>query len=97
MSVLALILLTKMIKLTLPGALNLPLDQVRKLRPVINIYEKADNDIVIAPLGNKPCTIAVAMIAAENENVSVIFDFPTKKSNRTDGVKNTYLFSALVE
>ena len=76
---------------------NHPYNALKLLRKAINIYEKADNDIVIAPLGNKPCTIAVAMIAAENENVSVIFDFPTKKSNRTDGVKNTYLFSALVE
>lgn len=76
---------------------NHPYDALRLLRKALKIYEKLDSNLVVAPLGNKPCTIAVAMVAAENENVSVIFDFPTKKSNRTEGVKKTYLFSTSVE
>ena len=76
---------------------NNPYNALILLRKARKIHKKAGENLVVAPLGNKPCAIAVAMIAAENDDVSVIFDFPTKKSNRTDGVKKTYLFSTLIE
>lgn len=76
---------------------NHPYNALELLRKAVTIYQKSNSDLVIAPLGNKPCTIAVAMIAAENTEVSVVFDFPTKKNNRTDGVMKTYLFSASIE
>lgn len=75
---------------------NQPYSALKLLREIYDIYEKLGEDLVVAPLGNKPCSIATAMAAAENERISVLFDFPTKKSNRSSGVEKVYLFTASI-
>ncbi|MBR9907537.1 MAG: hypothetical protein GYB30_05720 [Gammaproteobacteria bacterium] len=75
---------------------NHPYSALKLLRETYDTYKKLGEDLVVAPLGNKPCTIATAMAAAENERISVLFDFPTKRSNRSSGVEKVYLFTALI-
>ena len=49
-----------------------------------------DKQLVIAPIGTKPHSIGAIVFMVnsyyKNKKVGVIYDFPIKKENRTDGI-----------
>lgn len=51
--------------------------------------------LVLAPLGTKPASISVALFAAMNPNVRLMFDFPTRVKDRTYGVSRIHYFSVI--
>ncbi|MBY6187539.1 hypothetical protein KUV89_12985 [Marinobacter hydrocarbonoclasticus] len=64
----------------------------------------AENEkIVIASLGTKPAALACAAFLVNNfernsrdKNVSVIYDYPSKKIGRTEGIKEVYYYELSV-
>lgn len=74
-----------------PG--NQPYETYKK----IGFVKKANSNLTLAPFGTKPMSIAAALAAAEDETISVIFDFPTKKKDRSTGIGNTHHYGVLVK
>lgn len=66
---------------------------------LIQRLKKVDDEalLTLAPFGTKPTSIAVALAAAEDENISVLFDFPEKKTDRSKGIGTTHHYPILIE
>jgi len=66
---------------------------------LIQRLKKADDEahLTLAPFGTKPTSVAVALAAAEDENISVLFDFPAKKTDRSKGIGITHHYPILIE
>ncbi|QXW27176.1 hypothetical protein KXJ74_07115 [Acinetobacter johnsonii] len=63
---------------------------------MLNFYNKSLEDgkkLFIAPLGTKPTTIATALFANLNPDVSLLYDHPMNLENRTSGVKDWHIYS----
>lgn len=63
---------------------------------MLNFYKKSLDDgkkLFIAPLGTKPTTIATALFANLNPDVSLLYDHPMNLENRTSGVKDWHIYS----
>ena len=63
---------------------------------MLNFYKKSLDDgkkMFIAPLGTKPTTIATALFANLNSDVSLLYDHPINLENRTSGVKDWHIYS----
>lgn len=63
---------------------------------MLNFYKKSLDDgkkLFIAPLGTKPTTIATALFANLNTDVSLLYDHPMNLENRTLGVKDWHIYS----
>ncbi|MFY0678397.1 MAG: hypothetical protein JXR18_14060 [Neptuniibacter sp.] len=71
---------------------NQPYDALELIGRVWRARKSESESLVLAPLGTKPNAIAVALAAAEDEEISVIFDFPVKRSNRSEGIGTSHYF-----
>ncbi|WP_180084024.1 hypothetical protein [Acinetobacter sp. YH12145] len=63
---------------------------------MLNFYKRSLDDgkkLFIAPLGTKPTTIATALFANLNSDVSLLYDHPMNLENRTSGVKDWHIYS----
>lgn len=66
---------------------------------MLNFYKKSLEDgkkLFIAPLGTKPTTIATALFANLNPDVSLLYDHPMNLENRTSGVKDWHIYSVFL-
>lgn len=54
--------------------------------------------LVLAPLGTRPHTLAIALFAARNEGTQILFDHPVETSSRSQGLgeRHVYHLSGLV-
>lgn len=75
---------------------NQPFDALELISKLIRSCAASNQELVVAPLGTKPTAIAVALVAAMTEDVSVIFDFPEKKNNRSSGVGTIHYYPLVV-
>lgn len=65
---------------------------------LINIQQNSKlENIIIAPIGTKPHSIGAIIFLINSkergENVGIVYDFPEKKENRTDGVGKIHEYS----
>ena len=63
-----------------------------------DIVPKTEN-IVLAPLGTRPHSMAAAIFACQNSNVRLVHDYAIEAENRTEGISDVivYHLSAFVE
>lgn len=63
---------------------------------LLSFYRKSLDEgkkLFIAPLGTKPTTIATALFANLNDDVSLLYDHPMNLEDRTSGVKDWHIHS----
>lgn len=53
--------------------------------------------LLLAPFGTKPTTVAAALFAANNPEIAVIYDFPMKMANRSDGIGPIHYFEVEID
>lgn len=73
-----------------------PYEIYKNLSKIKDAYQR----VILAPLGTKPSTIALALFLVNNfdqnsrkENVSAVYDFPQKVSKRTNGIGKIYIYN----
>ncbi|MEK0161904.1 hypothetical protein WLQ65_22630 [Pseudoalteromonas piscicida] len=72
---------------------NQPYDAYNLIEKVISTTKNGYNsNLTLAPFGTKPTSIAAALAAAKNEDISVLFDFPEKSINRSQGVGKLHYY-----
>lgn len=52
-----------------------------------------DKNIVFAPFGTRPHTMACAIYASYHENVRIIYDYAIESKNRTDGISKITIYN----
>lgn len=59
---------------------------------------KDDKNVIIAPLGTRPHSMATAIYASKNNNVRIVYDFVEEKENRSVGIDyiNIYHLSSFL-
>jgi len=71
---------------------------VTSYNKVLSIKQSLSTEtFVIAPFGPKPTSVGVALCVAENEDISVIYDFPSQAEGRSCGVGATHYMNVLLE
>jgi hypothetical protein len=65
---------------------NDPLAAFKLIESVSKVVNPNTERLVLAPLGTKPASISVALFAALHADVRVMFDFPQRLPERTEGV-----------
>ncbi|SDU33187.1 hypothetical protein [Nitrosomonas ureae] len=80
----------------IPG--NQPYEAYQLINETFNVVLPGyETNLTLAPFGTKPTSIAVALAAAENEKISVLFDFPTKKTGRSSGIGPSHHYPVLLK
>jgi hypothetical protein len=51
-----------------------------------------DGEVAIAPFGSKPLSLGAAIFLTNNPNITLKYDHPIKKSERSEGVGRVHLF-----
>jgi hypothetical protein len=71
---------------------NQPYDAYHLIERLKKMCYVNSQELVIAPIGTKPTAIATALAAAEDSSISVVFDFPTKREQRSRGIGKSHYF-----
>ena len=70
--------------------------EAQEVLTTIQHNSKLDN-IVIAPIGTKPHALGAIVFLINSKkkglNVGIVYDFPKKKENRTDGIGNIHEYT----
>lgn len=74
---------------------NNPYASFELIQKIARIIDANSERLVLAPLGTKPASISVALYAATNQNVRLMFDFPKRVRDRTFGVSRIHYFSVI--
>ena len=70
---------------------NSPFDMLKILDYIKESYQ--DDEITIAPLGTKPLSLASAIFLINNPGVTLKYDHPTRKSNRSSGLGKIHIYT----
>jgi hypothetical protein len=57
--------------------------------------ESSEQRLVVAPIGTKPCGLAVALFATLNPDVGLLYDHPRRRQKRTERSANWHLYRAM--
>lgn len=77
---------------------NQPYEAYQLIEKAIKFTSNGYNfNLTLAPFGTKPTSVAVALAAAKNKEISVLFDFPEKQNNRSEGVGKIHYYPITID
>lgn len=70
---------------------NEPFSAYKELESIKEKYP--DSELLIAPIGTKPHSIATCIFAIKHEDVRIVYDYPEGKLYRTRGVETSIIYN----
>lgn len=71
---------------------NDPLTTLNLIKQFAQSFDLSNERLILAPLGTKPAAIGVSLFSAIHDNVRIMYDFPKKLPDRTQGIGKIHHF-----